>query len=85
MLIENVPRIIQMRQHKTLMEGDVAPELARAFKGMENNNNPWGIGSDQRDQWALGLDIPRMADLARQMVVAGAAEAEIGIAAPRGA
>jgi Fe-S oxidoreductase len=62
-LIENVPRIIQMRQYKVLMEGDVAPELARAFKGMENNNNPWGIGFDQRDAWAEGLDIARMADV----------------------
>jgi len=62
-LIENVPRIIELRQYKTLMEGDVAPELARAFRGMENNSNPWGLGSDQRDAWAEGLDIPRMADL----------------------
>ena len=62
-LIDNVPRIIEMRQHKVLMEGDVAPELARAFKGMENNSNPWGLGSDQRDKWAEGLDIPRMADV----------------------
>ncbi len=61
--IENVPRIIQMRQHKVLMEGDVAPELARAYKGMENNNNPWGIGSDKRDAWAEGLNIPRVADI----------------------
>ncbi len=63
-LIENVPRIIGMRQERVLMQGDVAPELARAFKGMENNNNPWGIGADQRDAWANGLDIPRMADVA---------------------
>jgi Fe-S oxidoreductase len=62
--IENVPRIIQMRQNKVLMEGDIAPELARAYKGMENNNNPWGIGFDKRDAWAEGLDIPRMADVA---------------------
>ena len=61
--IENVPRIIQMRQQKVLMEGDVSPELARAYKGMENNNNPWGIGSDQRDAWAQDLDIPRIADI----------------------
>ncbi len=61
--IENVPRIIQMRQNKVLMEGDISPELARAFKGMENNYNPWGIGFDQRDAWAEGLDIPRLADL----------------------
>lgn len=62
--IENVPRIIQMRQHKVLMEGEMPAELARAYKGMENNNNPWGIGYDKRDAWAEGLDIPRAADLA---------------------
>jgi Fe-S oxidoreductase len=63
-LIEQVPRIVGLRQHKVMMEGDVAPELARAFEGMERNNNPWGLGSDQRDAWAEGLDIPRAADLA---------------------
>lgn len=63
-LIENVPRIIEMRQNKVLMEGDVAPELARVFKGMENNSNPWGLGSDKRDDWAQGLEIPRVAELA---------------------
>lgn len=61
--IENVPRIIQMRQNKVMMEGDISPELARAFKGLEQNRNPWGIGSDKRDAWAEGLDIPRMADV----------------------
>ncbi len=63
LFIENVPRIIQMRQNKVLMDGDIAPELARAYKGMENNQNPWGIGFDQRDKWADGLDVPRLADL----------------------
>lgn len=62
--IENVPRIIQMRQNKVLSDGDVPPELARAYKGMENNNNPWNIGFDKRDAWAEGLDIPRVADIA---------------------
>lgn len=62
--IEQTPRIIQLRQNKVLMEGDIAPELARAYKGMENNSNPWNIGSDQRDKWAEGLDIPRLSDLA---------------------
>ena len=60
--IENVPRIIQMRQHKVMMEGDISPELQRAFQGMENNSNPWGIGFDKRDEWAEGLEVPRMAD-----------------------
>ncbi|MBC7795099.1 MAG: (Fe-S)-binding protein [Clostridia bacterium] len=60
--IEQVPRIIQMRMNKVLMEGDIVPELARAFKGMENQKNPWGIGFDKRDEWAKGLDVPRMQD-----------------------
>ncbi len=58
--IEQVPRIIQMRMKKVLMDGDMPSELARAFKGLENNSNPWGIGFDKRDAWAEGLDIPRM-------------------------
>ncbi|HSI04560.1 MAG TPA: (Fe-S)-binding protein [Myxococcota bacterium] len=58
--IEQVPRIIQMRMKKVLMDGDMPQELARAFKGMENNSNPWGIGFDKRDAWAEGLDVPRM-------------------------
>jgi Fe-S oxidoreductase len=61
--IENVPRIIEMRKHQTLMEGKISPELAKAFKGLEQNFNPWGIGSSRRDEWAEGLEIPRMADL----------------------
>jgi Fe-S oxidoreductase len=63
--IENTPRIIQMRQHKVLMEGDMSPDLARVYKGMENNSNPWGLSSSERDAWSTGLDIPRAADIAK--------------------
>ncbi len=61
--IEQVPRIVGLRQYKVMMEADIAPELARAFEGMERNSNPWGLGSDQRDAWAKELDLPRAADL----------------------
>ncbi len=61
--IEQTPRIIAMRQYKVLMEGDVSPELQRAYKGMENNQNPWGVGYDKRDEWAEGLDIPQLGEL----------------------
>lgn len=61
--IENIPRILEMRKQKVLMEGDISPDLARAYKGMENNSNPWGIGFDQREDWAEGLEIPRMSGL----------------------
>jgi Fe-S oxidoreductase len=63
-LIEQIPRVVGMRQYKAMMEGDISPELARAFEGMERNSNPWGLGFDQRDAWAKDLDIPRMAEVA---------------------
>ncbi|MFH1129956.1 MAG: (Fe-S)-binding protein [Pseudomonadota bacterium] len=58
--IEHPEKIIQMRTHLVLSESRMPSELARIFKGMENNNNPWGIGADQRMDWAEGLDLPIM-------------------------
>ncbi|MCF8114247.1 MAG: (Fe-S)-binding protein [Desulfotignum sp.] len=60
--IEHVPRIIAMRQGQTLMQGQYPEELNTAFKGLERNGNPWGIGYDKRADWAEGLDVKLMAD-----------------------
>jgi Fe-S oxidoreductase len=60
--IEHVPRIIAMRQGQTLMQGEYPQELNTAFKGLERNGNPWGIGYDKRADWAEGLDVKLMAD-----------------------
>ncbi len=56
-LIDHVDSIMDMRRHLTLMEGNVAPELANTFKNIENNYNPWGIGADKRGDWAKGLGL----------------------------
>ena len=58
--IEHPKKIIQMRTHLVLAESRMPSELARMFRGMENNMNPWGIGSDQRMDWAEGLTVPTM-------------------------
>ncbi len=60
--IEHVPRIIGMRQNQTMMEEAYPPEMANTFKGLERNFNPWGIGYDQRADWAEGLEIPLMSE-----------------------
>ena len=60
--IEHVPRILGLRQNQTMMEEAYPPEMASTFKGLERNFNPWGIGFDQRADWAEGLNIPLMAD-----------------------
>ncbi|WP_457551247.1 (Fe-S)-binding protein [Desulfobacula sp.] len=59
--IEQVPRIIAMRQGQALMAGVYPQELNTAFKGLERNGNPWGIGYDKRAEWADGLDVKIMA------------------------
>ncbi len=60
--IEHVPKIIGMRQYKVLMEADFAPELQLTYRNMENNSNPWGVGSHLRAEWAADLGIPTLAE-----------------------
>ena len=56
--IDQVPRIVEMRQNLVMMEGDFPQELNKVYKGMERNSNPWGIGYDKREDWTKGLDVP---------------------------
>jgi Fe-S oxidoreductase len=49
--IEHVPRMIDMRRYKILMEGDMAPELQTSFQNMEGNYNPYGFAFADRGAW----------------------------------
>ncbi len=49
--IEHVPKMIDMRRYKVLMEGDMAPELQTTFSNMETNFNPYGFGFGSRGDW----------------------------------
>jgi len=64
--IEQVPRIVGMRQHLTLMEADYPEELKKLYTGLERTANPWSIPPDQRTEWAKGLDVPTMAEAKAQ-------------------
>ncbi len=64
LFIENVPRIVDMRRNKVLMESSFPEEAQRVFNGMEQQSNPWGVGSNKRGDWAEGLDVPIAANLA---------------------
>ncbi len=55
-------KILQMRQNLVLVQEKVPPELARTFRNLERNGNPWGIGTDKRMDWAEGLDVPTLED-----------------------
>ncbi len=55
--VEHVPKTIEMRRNQVLMESDFPAELNGAFKGMENNGNPWGLGWAKRAEWADDLGV----------------------------
>ena len=61
-LIENIPRLVDMRRQQVLVESSFPDEAARVFKGIETQGNPWGIGSNKRTEWCEDLDVPRVAD-----------------------
>ncbi|GMU51695.1 MAG: (Fe-S)-binding protein [Candidatus Xenobia bacterium] len=60
--IEYVQEIVDMRRYLVQVEGRFPQEVQRAFKNMENNSNPWGIGFSQRADWAKDLEVKEMAD-----------------------
>jgi Fe-S oxidoreductase len=61
-LIENVPRLIDLRRQAVLVDAAFPDEAARIFKGIETQGNPWGIGSNKRTEWCEDLAIPRAAE-----------------------
>lgn len=61
-LIENIPRLVDMRRHDVLVESSFPDEASRVFKGIETQGNPWGIGSNRRAEWCADLALPRASD-----------------------
>ena len=55
---EQMLDIIDIRRHQVMIEGEFPPQLQSAFRGMERNQNPWGINHEQRLAWADGLNVP---------------------------
>ena len=61
-LIENIPRLVDMRRQQVLVESAFPDEASRVFKGIETQGNPWGLGSNRRTEWCADLDVPRVSD-----------------------
>lgn len=54
--------ILQMRRALVLNEGSLPTELQGALTNIENQSNPWGVGSHKREEWAEGLNVKTMAN-----------------------
>jgi Fe-S oxidoreductase len=54
--IEHVDAIIDMRRYEVLMESRFPSEAALLLRNMENQGDPWGLGSSKRTEWLAALD-----------------------------
>jgi Fe-S oxidoreductase len=69
--IEHVPKITDMRRYLVMQESRFPPELARLFRNLETKGNPWDFSPNQRADWAEGLDVPTLAEIAAQAEESG--------------
>jgi Fe-S oxidoreductase/nitrate reductase gamma subunit len=57
-----VDKFLEMRRYLVLMESNFPQEVQLVFRNMENNSNPWGVGSGLRADWAKGLEVKTLAE-----------------------
>ncbi len=57
-----VDKTIEMRRYLVLMEANFPQEVQAVFRNMENNSNPWGVGSHSRGEWAKDLGVKTAAE-----------------------
>lgn len=60
--IEYVQKIVDMRRNLVLMRGEFPVEAQNTLRNIENNGNPWGIGFDERANWAKDLGVPLLSE-----------------------
>ncbi len=58
--IEHPDKIIKLRTYQVSMESAFPSEAQQAFRNMETNGNPWGIGWQKRTDWTKDLDVPTL-------------------------
>ncbi len=59
---EHINKIIDMRRNLVLDVGDFPKEAQLALRNIEKNSNPWGVGNQNRGNWAKELGIPLAGD-----------------------
>lgn len=60
--VEHVPRLVEMRRNLVLMEARFPQEAQTAFRGLENNYNPWGLAWASRGEWAEEKNVPLLSE-----------------------
>nr|MDQ2831233.1 (Fe-S)-binding protein [Chloroflexota bacterium] len=64
-MIEHVPKIVEMRRNLVLEESRFPQEVIPVFNNLEKNANPWPMKRSQRGDWAKALGVKTMADVTK--------------------
>ncbi len=58
--IEHVDTIVEIRRYEVLMESRFPSEAGTMLRNIENQGDPWGLGSSHRLDWTsgLGFEVP---------------------------
>ena len=62
--IEHIDAIVDLRRYQVLMESNFPSEAGLMLRNIENQGDPWGLGSSRRTEWLNGLDfeVPVVSD-----------------------
>ncbi len=60
--LEHLDKFFRLRQHQVMIAGEFPHELKKVFEAYESQGNPWGLPSQQRGDWAKGLNVPVVQD-----------------------
>jgi Fe-S oxidoreductase/nitrate reductase gamma subunit len=66
--VEHVDKIVDMRRYQVLMESQFPEELMTAFRGLEKNSNPWGLGLDTRADWVGEMNVPILSEIGEKEI-----------------
>jgi len=64
-MIEHVPKIVEMRRNLVLEESRFPQEIIPVFNNLEKNANPWPMKRGGRGDWAKGLGVKTMAEVTK--------------------
>jgi Fe-S oxidoreductase/nitrate reductase gamma subunit len=65
-LIDPLAKILEIRRNEVMIHDRFPDTYADVLMGMEKRGNPWNEHPTARMEWAKGLDVPIMADVAEE-------------------
>jgi Fe-S oxidoreductase len=60
--IQPMTKLLNIRQGRVLMEGDMPEEAGNALRNMETQSNPWGLSQQERGAWAKEMGVKALAE-----------------------